>query len=255
MHDRTIVDEFTRQAESFNTAAVANAPETLAELARFAAPSRDERWLEAACGPGLIARALAPLAGAVVGVDATPAMVSLARREAAGLANVEFALGDAGALAFADGEFDGAITRFSLHHIPVPSRVVAELARVVRPGGKVVIADHLVDDDADAAAWETEVERLRDPSHWAALPLRRLRALGEAAGLTLEAERIVPLALDYEDWLARGGGPRGLVEAALAERPAGAECLRVADGVLELRMWIGRWSVKPIAGAGERLAG
>jgi len=241
MHEHRIVEEFTRQAESFNTAAVANAQETLAGLVRFAAPGPDERWLEVACGPGLIARELAPVAGAVVGVDATPAMVELARREAAGLANVEFALGDAGALAFEDAEFDGAVTRFSLHHIPVPSRVVAELARVVRPGGKVVIADHMVDDDAGAAAWETEVERLRDPSHWAALPLHRLRALGERAGLTLEEERIVPLALDFDDWLTRGGGPRELVEAALAERPGGAECLRVADGVLHLRMWLARW--------------
>jgi hypothetical protein len=105
----------------------------------------------------------------------------------------------------------------------------------------VVLADHVVDDDVDAAAWETEVERLRDPSHWAALPLRRLRTLGERSRLTLEAERIVPLALDYEDWLARGGGPRELVERALAERPGGAECLRVADGVLHLRMWLARW--------------
>ena len=241
MHDRTIVDEFTRQAESFNTAAVANAEETLAGLVRFAAPSREERWLEAASGPGLIARALAPLTGSVLGVDATPAMVELARREAAGLPNLAFALGDAGALELGDGEFDGAVTRFSLHHIPVPSRVVAELARVVRPGGKVVLADHMVDDDTDAAAWETEVERLRDPSHWAALPLRRLRALGEQAGLTLEEERIVPLALDYDDWLTRGGGPRELVEAALAERPGGGECLRVAGGVLHLRLWLARW--------------
>lgn len=233
---------------------MANAQETLAGLVRFAAPSRDERWLEAACGPGLIARALAPLTGAVVGVDATPAMVELARREAAGLANVAFALGDAAALEYGDGEFDGAVTRFSLHHIPVPSRVVAELARVVRPGGTVVIADHMVDDDLDSAAWETEVERLRDPSHWAALPLRRLRALGERAGLTLEKERIVPLALDYEDWLTRGGGPRSLVDAALAQRPGGAECLRVAEGVLHLRLWMARW-VRPLAGAGELPAG
>jgi SAM-dependent methyltransferase len=241
MHERTIVAEFTRQAESFNASAVANAPQTLRELVRFAAPGRDERWLEAACGPGLIARRLAAEAGHVVGVDATPAMVELARREAAGLGNVEFMVGDAAALALPDAGFDGAVTRFSLHHIPVPGRVVAELARVVRPGGKVVIADHLADADAGAAAWETEVERLRDPSHWAALPLERLRALGERAGLTLEAERIVPLALDYEDWLARGGGPRELVAAALAERPGGAECLRVQDGVLHLRMWLGRW--------------
>jgi len=220
---------------------VANAKETLSELVRFAAPGRDERWLEAASGPGLIARELAPLAGRVVGVDATPAMIELARREAAELENVEFRQGDATALEFADAEFDGAVTRFSLHHIPVPSRVVAELSRVVRPGGKVVIADHMVDADAGAAAWETEVERLRDPSHWAALPLERLRELGERAGLTLEEERIVPLALDYADWVARGGGPPELVAAALAERPGGAECLRVQDGVLHLRMWLARW--------------
>lgn len=217
---------------------MANAPQTLDELVRFAAPSRDERWLEAACGPGLIARRLAAVAGSVVGVDATPAMIEVARREAPDL---DFRVGDATALELADGELDGAVTRFSLHHIPVPSRVVAELARVVRPGGKVVIADHLVDDDADAAAWETEVERLRDPSHWAALSLGRLRSLGERAGLTLEEERIVPLALDFEDWLARGGGPRELVVAALGERPGGAECLSVRDGILHLRMWLARW--------------
>jgi SAM-dependent methyltransferase len=181
------------------------------------------------------------VAGEVVGIDATPAMIAVARREAAGRANVRFAVGDVTALEFPDGAFDGAVTRFSLHHIPVPGRVVAELARVVRPGGSVVVADHVLDDDADAAAWATEVERLRDPSHWAALPLRRLRALGERAGLALEEERLVPLALGYEDWLARGGGPCALVERALAERPGGAECLRVADGVLHLRLWLGRW--------------
>jgi SAM-dependent methyltransferase len=241
MHDHTVRAEFTRQAESFNTAAVANAEETLGGLVRFAAPGRDERWLESACGPGLISRALAALTREVVGIDATPAMIALARREAAGLHNVRFAVGDATALELPDAGFDGAVTRFSLHHIPVPSRVVAELARVVRPGGRVVIADHMVDADADAAAWATEVERLRDPSHWAALPRHRLRGLGERAGLTLEEERIVPLALDYADWLARGGGPPELVEAALRERPGGAECLRVDDGVLHLRMWLGRF--------------
>jgi SAM-dependent methyltransferase len=241
MHDRTIREEFTRQAESFNTAAVASAEETLGGLIRFAAPGRDERWLEAACGPGLISRALARVTREVVGVDATPAMIALARREAAGLDNVGFAVGDATALELPDASFDGAVTRFSLHHIPVPSRVVAELARVVRRGGHVVIADHLVDADADAAAWATEVERLRDPSHWAALPRHRLRALGERAGLTLEEERIVPLTLDYADWLTRGGGHRELVEAALAERPGGAPSLRVQHGVLHLRLWLARW--------------
>ena len=56
------------------------------------------------------------------------------------------------------------------------------MARVVRPGGWVVVGDHLTDEDADAAAWHQEIERLRDPTHWASQTPARLRAMGEAAG-------------------------------------------------------------------------
>jgi SAM-dependent methyltransferase len=220
---------------------VANAEPALGGLVRFAAPGPDERWLEAACGPGLISRVLAGVTREVVGVDATPAMLDVARREAANLDNVSFVAGDATATGLPAASFDGAIARFAVHHIPVPARLVAELARLVRPGGAVVIADQTVDDDVDAAAYATEVERLRDPSHWAALPQRRLRALG--AGMTLEAEQVVPLELDYADWLARGSGDPALVEAALAERPGGTDSFRVADGVLHMRLWLGRWRV------------
>jgi AcrR family transcriptional regulator/protein-L-isoaspartate O-methyltransferase len=239
-----VVGEFTQQAESFNASAVARAPETLDQLVAFAAPHPDEHWLDAACGPGVVARALAPRVRAVHGVDITPAMVELARREAAGLSNATFAVGDATALDAPDGEFDGALSRFSIHHLPVPGRLFEELARVVRPGGTVVLADHVADPDADAAAWATEIERLRDPSHWASLPVTRLRALGAAAGLELDEERLVPLRLDYEDWLRRGSGGRAagpLIERALAAAPAGAESFRVRDGVLELRLWLARW--------------
>lgn len=64
-------------------------------------------------------------------------MIEKAREEAAleGIGNAEFSVGDATALEFEDASFDGAVTRFSLHHIPVPGRVVAEMARVVGPGG------------------------------------------------------------------------------------------------------------------------
>jgi AcrR family transcriptional regulator/protein-L-isoaspartate O-methyltransferase len=241
-----IVAEFTGQSETFNASAVARAPESLDELIRVAAPQRDERWLDAACGPGVVSRALAPLAGAVHGVDLTPAMVELARREAAaaGLENATFAVGDATALAVGDGTFDGALARFVVHHMPLPGRLFAELARVVRPDGAVVLADHVADDDAQAAAWATEIERLRDPTHWAALPVGRLRALGAAAELELEHERLLPLRLDFEDWLRRGSGgqaARPLIERALEDPPPAAECFRVRDGVLELRLWLSRW--------------
>ncbi len=246
---QTIVEEFAAQAESFNRSEAANAAATLEGLVTLAAPRPGERWLDAACGPGVVARALAPRVGHVTGVDATPAMIELARREAAanGVANADFALGDVTALAAADGSFDGALSRFALHHIPLPGRVVAELARVVRPGGRVVLADTLADETLEAFSFAQEIERLRDPSHWASLTAGGLRALGTGAGLELEHESAVELELDYGQWLARGSGRENapLIEAALADRPAGSPGFAVvaANGrrILRLRVGITLW--------------
>jgi len=250
MHDADIVAEFTQQAETFNDSATARSEEILERLIALAQPGAHQRWLEAACGPGIISRRLAPLVGEIVGVDMTPAMIEVARRdtERAGIANATFALGDATELDFPDSSFDGAISRFSIHHIPAPGRVFEQLARVVAPGGRVVLADHLADRDPDALTWTQELERLRDPSHWLCLTAERLRELGERAGLTLEQEQVVPLELDFDDWLERGsGGPASgaVIERQLGERPPAAECFAVSrrDGarVLELRLWLSAW--------------
>jgi SAM-dependent methyltransferase len=245
MGRQQIVGEFTHQAETFASSAIANSSRTLAELIRLAAPRAGQRWLEAACGPGIISRRIAG-----DGVDLTPAMIEVAQREAqsAGIDNATFAIGDATALPYPDASFDGAITRFSVHHIAAPGRVVAEMARVVQGAGAVIVADHLADDDAEAAAWSQEIERLRDPSHWACLSLGRLRRLGVQAGLRLQDEALVPLELDFDDWLDRGSGSdtdRELIERLIAVAPAAARCfgLQDRDGrrLLGLRMWAGRW--------------
>jgi SAM-dependent methyltransferase len=248
MQDETVIAEFTQQAESFNASPSSRAVDGLVSLA---APAPDERWLEVACGPGILSRVLAPHARQVHGVDLTPAMIEVARREAAaaGAGNVTFELGDATALNLPAATFDGAIARYAIHHVPAPSRLFAELVRVVRPGGRVILADTVADTDADAAAWSEEIERLRDPSHWACLPVPRLRAMGEHAGLRLEHDELVPLVLDFEDWLERGsGGPgaRPAIEHLLRERPPTAECFRVEERrgarVLEFRVWLSRWA-------------
>ena len=250
MEPDQVVHEFTHQSESFNVAPVMRSAETLGRLVDLIPAAPGARWIDVACGPGLVARGLAPRVGEVRGVDMTPAMVEVARREAAseGIANAVFSVGDATALEFADAAFDGAVTRFSLHHIPVPGRVVAEMARVVRPGGAVVVADHVTSPDVDEAAWHQEIERLRDPSHWACLTPARLQALGERAGLALEHEDETAISIDYDEWIGRGsGGPgsAGLIARALADRVPAPDVFRVVDGDdgrrLELRYWISVW--------------
>jgi SAM-dependent methyltransferase len=252
MHTDAILKEFTRQSAAFNVAPVMRSAETLQTIVdSMPAPAASETWVEVACGPGLISRALASRVSRIIGVDLTQAMLELGRQEAAraAIANVGFIRGDALQLPLADGAVDGAVTRFSLHHIPVPGRCVAEMARVVRPGGLVLIADHVTTTDGASAAWHQEIERLRDPSHWACLTPEALRATGERAGLTLVSERRIPFSLDFEEWLTRGtGGPqmRGLLEQLLRERPEGAASFRVVrtpDGMatLQLSYWLSVW--------------
>lgn len=250
-HTRHIINEFTHQSAAFNVSPVMSSAETLQALIDFMPLDASATWLEVACGPGIISRSLATRVARVVGVDVTPAMVELGRREAlaAGLTNVSFAVGDATRLALPDSSFDGAVTRFSLHHIPLPWRVATEMARAVRPGGWIVLADHITSDDMAEAAWHQEIERLRDPSHWACLTPGQIQAIGARAGLTLHQERLLPFSLDFDEWLQRGsGGPdmQSLIQAALETGPARPRFFSVAAGPegtrrLHLRYHLSLW--------------
>ena len=232
-HERRVVEEFTQQAERFNVAPVFTTAETLQALIDFLPLDAAADWLEVACGPGIVSRALAPHVGSILGVDLTPAMIEVATREAgrAGLTNARFQTGDATALDLPAGGLGGAVTRFSLHHMPLPARTVAEMARVVRPGGWVCLADHVSSPEVAEIAWHQEIERLRDPSHWTCLTPAMLRGLGASAGLVLRDERTLDFSMDFEEWLSRGsGGPamRDLMETSLLARPAGILGFRVA---------------------------
>jgi SAM-dependent methyltransferase len=251
-HSTSIRDEFAHQADAFARSPTMSLAETLGVVVDLVPADPDARWAEIACGPGLIARAMALKVGSVVGLDLTPAMVEKARAEAAaaGVDNVSFEVGDATALDLPDGGLDGAITRFSLHHIPAPVRVLEEMRRVVRPGGWVVVSDFVTDDDGEAQAWQEQIERLRDPSHWALLTPSRIAALAAQAGLVADSQREVPFVIDFDEWLNRGsGGPASaeLIERLVAEAPASARSFVVSDAgegrTLSYRNSLHRWRV------------
>jgi SAM-dependent methyltransferase len=241
MYEESIRAEFTPQTEVFSRAGALRQAAVLGAVLDAIPLDPRARWLEVACGAAMVGRSLAPRVGSVHGVDLTPAMAERAREEAAAadLENAEFSLGDATALEFEDAGFDGAVTRFSFHHIPAPQRALEEMARVVRSGGYLVVADHARDEDPDVAAWVEEIERLRDPSHWACLTPQRMRAIGDAAGLTLDQEQLIPFELDFEDWRDRSsGGPAAasLIDRLLDEAPPGAEAFRVLGEGSERRL-------------------
>ena len=114
---------------------------------------KGDRILDLGCGPGDDTRRLALLVGGggrVVGVDSSEAMIAEARRRAKGSAlPVEYRVGDACRLDFADGEFDGCRAERVFQHLQDPGGALAELVRVTRPGGRIVVGP-----DPD---WETLV--------------------------------------------------------------------------------------------------
>lgn len=102
------------------------------------APRPGERILDVACGTGTSTVAIQAKGATAVGVDFSGGMIQEARRRHPG---IEFVHGDAQALPFADGEFDAVTISFGLRNVHEPHRALAEMYRVLRPGGRLVITE------------------------------------------------------------------------------------------------------------------
>jgi SAM-dependent methyltransferase len=180
-------DRFARTAAKVAAHQDARAPELGERVRAFVLPSGREHCLDVGCGAGALALALAPHVVDVVGLDRVTELLELARKRAP--ANATFVEGDAERLAFDEASFDLAGTLRTLHHVPRPELVLAELARVTRRGGRVLVIDQLAPADPLEALAVDRFERARDEGHTRLLPDSDLRQLFEANELALLRER------------------------------------------------------------------
>ncbi len=180
-HIRQVVDQFSKQAVYF--AKLPGHEEATQLLIRMAQVAAADEVLDVACGPGTVACAAARVARQVTGIDLTPAMIerAAALQVELRLPNMEWHVGDVAHLPFQADQFDVVLTRYSLHHFLQPAEVLAEIVRVCKPSGRVVVAD-LVLPPEKVAAYD-RMERLRDPSHVRVLTEAELRGLLTAVGL------------------------------------------------------------------------
>ena len=210
-HDELVRTSFARQVGLFSgddspfVRRVGGISEQLAPL------DADMVVLDVCCGAAHAAEVVAPRVRQVVGVDLTRPLLDLgARRVAdAGVRNVLLQEGNAQALPFVDDSFDLAYCFASLHHVGDPAAAVREMARVVAPGGRVVVQDLIVP-VPDARDRFDELHRRIDPSH------RRAH---------VEAELVAMLPVDTELTYAATTESRLPIKIAYTEQSdvAGAE--------------------------------
>ncbi len=145
----------------------------------------DPSWTvgDLGCGTGQVAAALAPFVSRVIAVDRSGEMLQAARRRARDAHNVDVRRGDLESLPIDDASIDAATVLLVLHHLPAPAAALSEAARVLRPGGRIVIADMLPHDH--------EEYRQQMGHVWLGFGDDQMRRLLAAAGF--RDVRIVPL--------------------------------------------------------------
>src|ERR671916_713447 len=137
---------FEKVATDWDTMRLAYYDERVIEkMAEVASIGEGSEVADVGTGTGFVAAGLAPRVRRVIGIDNASAMLRVAREnlDTLGVSNAELSVGDLAGLPLADNSVDAAFANMVLHHAVDPTAMLEEMARIVRPGGTIAIADEL----------------------------------------------------------------------------------------------------------------
>jgi ubiquinone/menaquinone biosynthesis C-methylase UbiE len=219
--------QFGAHAQNYVTSAVHAQGESLDRMVALTQPQPHWRVLDIGAGGGHTALAFAPHVREVVASDITVEMLAAAEKfiRGKGFTNVIFREAEAGALPFADGEFDLVTCRLAAHHFPDCAQFVRETARVLKPGGLAALIDNVTPPNGVAARHINAFEKLRDPSHGWQYTIADWEAFHQAAGFTVLASETFRKPMDFDDYCERLSVPphtRQQLRVMLRHAPASA---------------------------------
>lgn len=160
-----IHESFAQQAAEFEKPGrIFSKKEYLDYIVASVNPDKEDVMLEAAAGTCAVSRAFAPYVKTVVSMDGTPVMLETGRKQAdkEGHRNIIFTKGFVEDIPFLDGFFDIVISRLAFHHFTDPNAAFHEMARVVKPGGRLVLVDMAATPEPDRTVRdEFEISAIR----------------------------------------------------------------------------------------------
>ncbi|MDR2187373.1 MAG: class I SAM-dependent methyltransferase [Azonexus sp.] len=197
--------QFGAAAAAYLDSAVHAAGADLRRLQALARQSPGLSALDLGCGAGHVAYALAAGGAAVVACDPAAEMLALVEAEARqrGLDKLSTQQGAAEKLPFAAAAFDWVVSRYSAHHWPDVPAAIAEIARVLKPGGSLIVIDIIAPETPLLDTLLQTIEILRDPSHVRDYRRSEWTAMFGAAGFEEPAVNVWRLPMAFAAWTAR----------------------------------------------------
>jgi ubiquinone/menaquinone biosynthesis C-methylase UbiE len=227
----------------------------LSTLVAWAALMPTDRALDVSTGGGHTALVLAPHVAWVTASDLTPRMLEAARQflTGQGVTNADFVVADAEHLPFLDASFELVTVRIAPHHYADVKRAVREMARVLVPGGRLVVIDNIAPEDPLLDEYTNRWEKERDPSHVREYTASEWRGFFAAAGLHVERMQTQRKPHPFADWVERvqmTATARAALEADMLAAPAQAcEYFEVIERDGHVESWLADYlialAVKP----------
>lgn len=198
-------ERYARAAEKYVASKTHASGMGLPRLLEIAEMQADWRVLDIATGGGHTALHFAPHVNEVIATDFTEKMAQAAQRfiKEQDITNIKFCGADAEILPFAPDSFDLITCRVAAHHFPDIFAFAQEACRVLKPGGTLLVHDHVVPDNEKMADYINAYEKLRDPAHARALPEYEWRGVFLDAGLTVEHSEQFTIEHEILPWAKR----------------------------------------------------
>jgi ubiquinone/menaquinone biosynthesis C-methylase UbiE len=214
-HHEQVADAFGSTAAAYLTSHVHATGKDLQTLAAEVAATPGVKVLDMGCGAGHASFAVAPHAAAVVAYDLAPPMLATVAAAAIerGFSNITTQQGAAESLPFDDASFDWVISRLSAHHWHDVPQALAEVRRVLKPGGRVMFIDIAGSDHPLLDTHLQAVEVLRDGSHIRDYRADEWIAFFDRAGFSANVRERWRMPLEFEAWVTRMRTPQPRVAA------------------------------------------